>query len=214
MYDLHIHSCYSDGSGRIEEIIRRAKEAKLKTIAIVDHSVEHKFGLTEAKAKKRQEEIERFSSKYDIDVLSGVECGILADGEIVLPDFKFDIVLASVHAQLSTDEYYRRILECIRKNDFDVLGHLHSTLFGSVNEDIEKDMEIIDLLSERDIAVEINTGHDSPPTSFLQLCQDRKLRYSVGSDTHVLSRVGDVNKGFKIAKKFLPKGRFILDGRL
>jgi putative hydrolase len=213
MYDLHIHSCYSDGSGRIEEIIRKAKEAKLKTIAIVDHSIEHKFGLTEAKAKKRQEEIERFSSKYDIEVLSGVECGILADGEIALPDFKFDIVVVSVHIPLSTDEYYRRILKCIKKNEFDVLGHLHSNLFGSVDEDIGKDMEIIDLLSERDIAVEINTSHDAPPTTFLQLCGDRKLRYSVGSDTHVLSGIGNVRRGFELAKKFLPGGKFILDGR-
>ena len=213
MYDLHIHSHYSDGSAKIEEIVRKAKERKLKAIAIVDHSVEHKFGLTEAKARKRQEEIERFSAKYDITVLSGIECGILADGEIALPDFKFDLVIASIHNPLSTNEYYRRITECIKKNDFDVLGHLHSTLFGSVNEDPEKDLEIIDLLKERGIALEINTGHNAPPDNFLQLCRGKRLRYSVGSDTHVVSRIGDVSKAFSLARKFLTNAKFLLDGR-
>lgn len=213
MYDLHIHSCYSDGSAKIEEIIKRASEKGLKAIAIVDHSVEHKFGLTEAKARKRQDEIERFSAKYNITVLSGVECGILADGEIVLPDFKFDLIIASIHNHLSTQEYYHRILECLRKNEFDVLGHLHSTLFGSVNGDLKMDLGIIDMLEEREIALEINTGHNSPPDDFLQLCRGKKLRYSVGSDTHVLSRIGDVSKGFRTAKKFFPNARFLLDGR-
>lgn len=213
MYDLHIHSCYSDGSVRIEEIVRRAKERRLKTIAIVDHSIDHKFGLTESKARKRQEEIERYSAKYDITVLSGIECGILADGEIALPDFKFDVIIASIHTHLSTTEYYHRIVECLKRNDFDILGHLHTTLFGGVDEDPERDAEIIDLLDERGIALEINTGHDSPPENFLHLCRGRRLRYSVGSDTHVVSRIGDVSKGFRLAKKFLPKGRFLLDGR-
>jgi putative hydrolase len=213
MYDLHIHSSYSDGTGRVEDIVRKAKERRLKAIAIVDHSIDHKFGLTEAKARRRQEEIERFSSKYDIDVLSGIECGILANGELAIPDFKFDLIIASVHDQLSTAEYYRRIIQCLKRNDLEVLGHLHSNLFCSVNEDLERDLEIIDLLEEGEIAIEINVAHESPPEDFLQLCNGRRLKYSVGSDTHVLGRVGDVSKGFKLARRYLNRGIFLLEGK-
>jgi hypothetical protein len=35
----------------------------------------------------------------------------------------------------------------------------------------------------------------------------------VGSDTHVLGRIGDVSKGFKLAKMYLSKGIFLLDER-
>jgi|Deesub1362A_J573_1020465.scaffolds.fasta_scaffold00049_41 putative hydrolase len=213
-FDLHIHSSYSDGCAGIESIVRRAKEKGLKIIAIADHSIEHRFGMTESKARKRQEEIERFSSRYDIEVLSAVECGILADGEITLPDFRFDMILASIHDQLPAEEYYRRIKLCLRKNSIDVLAHIHSTLFGSINGSmIEEDEEIIDLLQEADVALEINTTHSAPPDNFLTLCSNRRIKYSVGSDTHILGRIGDVEEAFKRARKFLPRGRFILDER-
>ena len=212
MYDLHIHSEYSDGSASIEQIIRKAKEVGLKVIAIVDHSIEHRFGLNERKARKRQEEIDKYSSKYDIEVLSGVECGIKADGEIFIPRFKFDLILASIHDFLYADEYYYRIIECLKHRDFDILAHLHSTVFGSLNgRDLEKDLEVIDLLVERDIAIELNTAHFSPPTDFLELLGHARVKYSVGSDSHSIRRVGDVSWGFEMARKYLKNGRFILE---
>lgn len=215
MYDLHIHSCYSDGNGDIEKIVRRAKEAGLKAIAIVDHSIEHRLGLTERKAKKRQEEIERVSAKYDIDVLSGIECGIGADGEIALPSFKFDLVLASIHAPVPMEEYYRRIELCLKKHDFDILAHFHSEVFGCIDgRDPNRDAEIIDTLIERDIALEINTAHRAPPEDLLELCSNRRIKYSIGSDSHAINRVGDISWGLEMARKYLKRGVFVLEGSL
>ncbi|MFA6431404.1 MAG: PHP domain-containing protein [Candidatus Margulisiibacteriota bacterium] len=37
--DLHIHSTYSDGTERPEELVRQAKNAGLKTISITDHDI-------------------------------------------------------------------------------------------------------------------------------------------------------------------------------
>lgn len=211
VYDLHIHSNYSDGDGSIELIVRRAKEAKLKAISIVDHSIEHRFGLTERKAKQRQEEIEKVSAKYDIDVLSGIECGIDANGEIDLPTFKFDLVLVSIHIATCMEEYYRRVELCLENYDFDILSHFHSKIFGSLDgRNAERDAEIVDMLIERDIALEINTAHRAPPEDLLAICSNRKLRYSIGSDSHTLSRIADVRWGFEMAKKHLKKGVFIL----
>ncbi|AEA46429.1 PHP domain-containing protein [Archaeoglobus veneficus] len=207
MYDLHIHSAYSDGQGTIEEIVRKAKERRIKVIAITDHSIEHPRGLTEGKAKRRQEEIERARAKYDIEVLSGVECGIGSDGEIILPDFKFDIIIASIHECLPPEEYYRRIELCIKKHDFDVLGHFHSSIFDSYERIPERDAEILDLLSEHDIALEINTTHRAPPLDLLNA--ERKLKYSIGSDAHSLSRVGDVKWAIEVARR-LKEWKFIL----
>jgi len=215
VYDLHVHSSYSDGDASVEQIVKKAKEVGLKVVAIVDHSIEHRFGLNERKARKRQEEIDKFASKYDIEVLSGIECGIKADGEIVLPKFKFDLVLASIHDFLYAEEYYHRIVECLKYNDFDILAHLHSTMFGSLNgRNLERDLEIIDLLVDRDVALEVNTAHSAPPIDFLELLDMNvkgRVRYSIGSDSHSIKRIGDVSWGFEVARKYLKNGRFVLE---
>jgi|Deesub1362A_J573_1020465.scaffolds.fasta_scaffold00401_26 putative hydrolase len=211
MYDLHVHSIYSDGSGEIDAIVRKAREANLEAIAIVDHSLEHPLGLTEKKARKRHIEIEEASAKYNIRVVEGIECGIKANGEIILPDFEFELILVSIHDPVPMDEYYRRIEMCLRNHDVDVLAHFHSTIFDAYDgRDIVRDKEIIDLLMENDVGLEINTAHHAPPSSVLEDCISRKIKYSIGSDSHSLSRVADVEWGFKMAKRFLKKGRSLL----
>ncbi len=212
MFDLHIHSIYSDGIASVDEIARKAKEMGMKVIAIVDHSVEHRLGMDESKAKRRQAEIEEAMDKYDIKILSGVECGILPDGEIQLPNFEFDLVIASIHEFLSVDEYYHRVKRCLERfgDVVDVLGHLHSDRFGSAGRDFVQDVEIIDLLLETDTAIEINTTHMAPPLDFLEMCSGKPVKYSIGSDAHTLDKVGDVKWGFEIARRYLRKGEPIV----
>ncbi len=207
VYDIHIHSRYSDGEAEVGEIARRAKERGLKVIAITDHSIEHPLGLSEGKAKRRQEEIDAARSRYDIEILSGVECGIGGDGEIAMPDFEFDVVIASIHECLPPEEYYRRIELCIKKYEFDILGHFHSNIFNSYERIPEKDAEILDMLAEHDIALEINTAHRAPPLDLLN--PEKKLKYSIGSDAHTLSRVGDIDWALKTARG-LRGWRFLL----
>ena len=211
MYDLHIHSEYSDGSGSIDSIVRKAKEADLKAIAIVDHSIEHPLGLTRSKAKKRHYEIQQASSKYDINVIEGIECGIQAGGKIIMPEFNFELVLVSIHDPVSMDEYYRRIELCLKNYNIDVLAHFHSTVFDAYDgRDYERDEEILELLVDNHICLELNTAHYAPPFSVLEKCTDKNIRYSIGSDSHSLKRIADVEWGFKMAKKFLKNGEFIL----
>jgi putative hydrolase len=210
VYDLHIHSSYSDGNASVDEIARKAKERGLKLIAIVDHSKELPFGLTERKAKNRQIEIENARSKYGIEILSGIECSINSAGEIILPDFKFDFVIASVHEFVSGEAYYRRIFDCMDCYDFDVLGHPFSKLFGFDENIGELDMKLIDKLEERSIALEINSSHHCPPDEFLELCRGRDLKYSIGSDAHILSKAGDVEWSVKKAKTYLNTSRLFI----
>ncbi|MFP3908552.1 MAG: PHP domain-containing protein [Archaeoglobaceae archaeon] len=211
MYDLHIHSLYSDGDCSVDSIAKKAKECGLSAIAIVDHSIEHPMGLTRNKAKKRYMDIENARAKYDMEIINGIECGILADGKVVLPEFDFDLVLASMHDIVPMDEYYRRIELCLKRNDIDILGHFHAELFNvfdGANE--KKDEEILELLMENDVGLEVNTGHYAPPESVLGKCPHKRIKYSVGSDSHSLSRVGDVKWGFRMANKFFKRGKSII----
>ncbi len=211
MYDLHIHSNFSDGKASIDEIAKKAKEMGLKVIAIVDHSLEHKRGLNERKARKRELEIEKAKSKYDIEILSGIECGICANGEILKPKLDFDLILVAIHEVLPSDEYYRRIKLCLRKNEIDILSHFHSQMFCSLNGRIEtEDLEVLDLLKENDVALELNSLHMAPPLETLELAAKVRVKYSIGSDSHSLERVGDVAWCWKMAKKYLRKSKIFL----
>ncbi len=206
MYDFHIHSNYSDGSATIDEIARRAKELKLKRIAIVDHSVELPFGLTESKAKRRQDEIDEAMATYGLKIYSGIECGIDASGSILLPDFDFDFVVASVHEFVDGEKYYSRVMLCIEKNDIDVIGHPFSPMFGFTSTIKELDLKLISLAKEYDVAIELNSSHESPPDNFLELCSEVDIKYSIGSDAHTLSKVGAVRWSLERAKRYMTRG--------
>ncbi len=210
MYDLHIHSSYSDGNANVEEIARRAKEMGMRAIAIVDHSIELYFGLTEAKARQRELDIENAASLYGIKIYSGIECSIDAAGEIVLPDWDFDFVIASVHEIVYGRDYYDRVLKCLEKHDVDVIGHPFSKLFGFNNPLPDMDERLLDVLEETGIAIELNSSHHSPPESFLEMCRDRKLKYSIGSDAHVLEKVGDVGWSLENAKKYMTRAKMFI----
>lgn len=58
--DLHIHSCYSDGTMRVSEIIEEAKKQHVKYLAISDHDV--------IEGSK-----ELLATSHDLRVVSGVE---------------------------------------------------------------------------------------------------------------------------------------------
>ncbi|MET1124004.1 MAG: PHP domain-containing protein [Archaeoglobaceae archaeon] len=210
MIDLHVHSKYSDGCCDVREVARVAKSAGLKMIAIVDHSVEHPRGLDERKAARRLEEIDDAASAYGIRIYSGVECGIDAAGKIHLPDFSFDLVIASVHDFVDGIEYYRRVIGCVESCDFDVLGHPFSQRFGFETRMAELDERLVELMAEHGIAVEINSSHETPPGDFLVLCDEFRIPYTVGSDAHSLQRIGAVEWSFERAKRYMKRSELFI----
>lgn len=60
--DLHIHSCFSDGTNTVEEILELSKVNKVQCISLVDHdTIEGVYALREA------------SKGYEIEVINGIE---------------------------------------------------------------------------------------------------------------------------------------------
>jgi len=204
---------YSDGKGSVESIAKKAKERGLKVIAIADHSSEHPLGLNEGKAIRRRTEIDYCQDKYGIRIVDAVECGIDADGKIVMPEHNFELVIASIHECLPAEEYCKRIIKCAKSCDFNILGHYRSSIFSTYDELCKLDLEVLDVLKENGIALELNTAHKAPPLELIDLIGDeaKKLVYSVGSDSHSLSRVGDVMWAFKALNSKLGKWKSILE---
>src|SRR5262249_30624757 len=87
--DLHMHTTATDGQATIDEMIEAAKARGLKYIAITDHSkrVSMANGLDAGRLRAHWREIDKVRKRAKgIEVLCGIECDILEDATLDLPD--------------------------------------------------------------------------------------------------------------------------------
>ena len=99
-----MHTTASDGQYTIEQMAQAARARGLKYIAITDHSqrVSMARGLTSERVLMQWEEIDAINAAATdgFRVLKGIECDILEDGPMDLPDevlAQADWVIGSVH---------------------------------------------------------------------------------------------------------------------
>lgn len=210
MIDLHIHSIYSDGRCSIYEIAKRVKALNFKKVAIVDHSIEYKSGLNERKALKRLEEIDDVASMFNLKMYSGIECSIDEEGKMMVPDFSFDFIVASIHDCVGFENYYMRIFKCLERCEFQVLGHPFSDFFCFNGRIYELDLKLLEMMRERDVAFEINSKHRCPEDDFLILANEFKVKYSIGSDAHSFIEIGKVNWSLEKAKKYMMQSKMFV----
>lgn len=129
--DLHMHTTATDGTASIAEMVEAARDRGLKYIAITDHSkrVMMANGLDAKRLRAHWKEIDRVRSKVsDIEVLCGIECDILEDATLDLPDdvlAEADWVIAVLHYGLRQprDQIMQRLLNAIKNPHVDIIGH-------------------------------------------------------------------------------------------
>ena len=103
--DLHMHTTATDGKATLREMAEAALARGLTYIAITDHSqrVTMARGLDPPRLRAQWEEIDALNSEFagrDFVILKGIECDILEQGGLDLPDdvlAEADWVVASVH---------------------------------------------------------------------------------------------------------------------
>jgi histidinol phosphate phosphatase HisJ family len=196
IYDSHTHSQYSpDSRTNIEELVSTAAQKNFAGIAITDHLDIDAPRINDSEDEKlfifdpilQQNEIDEVSSRYDINILKGIEIGLQPKSIQKIKSFcsqyKFDCVIASIHYADGEDPYfghyydnkdytraYRRILELIYQtaiafSDFDILGHFdYITRYSPYKEKEIKYNEFSDylepilrFLAHEGKALEINT---------------------------------------------------------
>lgn len=137
--DLHMHTLASDGQNSIEEMAAACRARGLKYIAITDHSqrVSMARGLSAERVLMQWEEIDQINaaSRDGFRILKGIECDILEDGPLDLPDevlAKADWVVASVHyGQKQTRERITdRVLGALANPHVDAIAHPTGRLLG------------------------------------------------------------------------------------
>ena len=87
--DLHVHTSWSDGKARVLEMAEAARARGYAYLAVCDHTraVRVVPGLDADDLRRQGEEIAAAGERLaPFRVLRGVECDILADGSLDLPD--------------------------------------------------------------------------------------------------------------------------------
>lgn len=162
--DLHMHTTASDGAATILEMAEAAKKRGLKYIAITDHSkrVSMANGLDADRLRKHWEEIRSVRDQIKgIDILCGIECDILEDATMDLPDDvleEADWVVAVLHygLQQPRKQIMDRLLTAIRNPHVDIIGHPTGRLVGKRD---GADVDISDMLkaaADHGVMMEIN----------------------------------------------------------
>ncbi len=162
--DLHCHTVWSDGRASVEEMGRAAHERGYEYLAICDHTpaVGAVRGLTPDDVRRQAEEIAAANELLaPFRILRGIECDILPDGRLDLPDDvlgELDWVQASVHGgqRMPRRKLTQRVEEALRNPYVRCLSHPKGRYINRRPEnalDLERVFEVA--LEER-VALEVN----------------------------------------------------------
>lgn len=167
MFDLHMHTIWSDGTNTAEEMVQEAIRKGLETVGISDHSSGDPCGMTLEQSADYRAEIARLKEKYagQIRVLCGLERDYFTD------DFAdYDYTIGSVHWLAMPDGHHVPVdymAEKLREGadkyfggDFYALAEAYYAMMAKVVEvtkcDIIGHFDLITKFIEQDPAFDTN----------------------------------------------------------
>jgi DNA polymerase (family X) len=162
--DLHCHTTWSDGRASVEEMGRAARELGYEYVAICDHTpaVGAVTGLSPDDVRRQGEEIAAANEALaPFRVLRGIECDILPDGRLDLPDdvlCELDWVQASVHGgqRMPRAQMTRRVEEALRNPYVRCLSHPKGRYINRRPENALDLERVFEVAIEHGVALEVN----------------------------------------------------------
>jgi DNA polymerase (family X) len=162
--DLHCHTTWSDGRASVAEMAYAARARGYAYVAICDHTpaVGAVRGLTADDVRRQGEEIASANEELTpFRVLRGIECDILRDGQLDLPDevlAELDWVQASVHGgqRMPRADMTRRVEEALRHPAVRCLSHPTGRLINRRPESALDLERVFEVAREEGVAVEVN----------------------------------------------------------
>jgi DNA polymerase (family 10) len=162
--DLHCHTTWSDGKASALEMAEGARARGYEYLAICDHtpSVGAVPGLTADDVRRQGEEIAAAADALaPFRVLRGIECDILRDGSLDLPDdvlAELEWVQASVHGgqRMPARELTKRTVEAMRNPYVRCLSHPKGRIINHRPENALDLDEVFQVALETGVALEVN----------------------------------------------------------
>ncbi len=193
--DLHMHTHATDGEASIEEMADAAIAQGLKYIVITDHSqrVSMARGLNSARLIEQWQQIDRLRKAYAgrLEIYKGIECDILEDATMDLPDEVLalaDWVVASLHygQRQSRTQITDRLLMAARHPHVDCLGHPTGRLIQK-RPAYEVDLDaVLQACAEHHTCVELNANPARLDLDDVQCAAAKRLGIPIviSSDAH------------------------------
>jgi putative hydrolase len=197
--DYHVHCNYNDHSMpdlTIQNVLRRAKEIDLETLAFTEH-----VRKTSDWIPKYLKEIEsqvknyQYGNNSNLKVISGFEAKILADGSINCPEeySKNYFLIASFHNIYADKKIWINALKKAIENPYvNVIGHIApEPTFTLENSEVDA---LASLIVKNRKIVEINAKYSRPPRDWIATFNGRGVKFHLGSDAHSLQQIGQFEK--------------------
>ena len=192
--DLHMHTTASDGTASIREMAEAAKQRGLKYIAITDHSqrVSMANGLDAKRLRSHWKAIEKVRNEISgIEILCGIECDILEDATLDLPDdvlAEADWVLAVLHYGLKQprQQIMERLLNAVKHPSVCAIGHPSGRIVGKrPGADIDY-AELFKAASDYGVFMEINAHPSRLDLDDIQAAaaRDQGIPIVINTDAH------------------------------
>ncbi|HEV3378201.1 MAG TPA: PHP domain-containing protein [Thermoleophilaceae bacterium] len=205
--DLHCHTTWSDGRASVEEMGRAAQERGYDYLAICDHTpaVGAVPGLTPDAVRRQGEEIAAANEALaPFRVLRGIECDILPDGRLDLPDdvlAELDWVQASVHGgqRMPRAEMTKRVEEALRNPYVRCLSHPKGRYINRRPENALDLERVFEVALEQGVALEVNGLPDRLDLSgeHVREALEAGVRIVCSTDAHSIRGLG--NMGLSVA---------------
>jgi len=209
--DLHMHTTATDGTASIREMADAAKQRGLKYIAITDHSqrVHMANGLDAERLRQHWKDIDAVRSQVQgIDILCGIECDILEDATLDLPDevlSEADWVIAVLHYGLSqpAEQINKRLLNAINNPHVDALGHLTGRLIGKRQGAAVNYEDVFKAAADNGVLLEINAHPSRLDIDDVHAAgaKDRGIPIVINTDAHSTGGLDVMQYGIAQARR-------------
>ncbi|EHJ47583.1 PHP domain protein [Solidesulfovibrio carbinoliphilus subsp. oakridgensis] len=209
--DLHAHTNYTDGRDSPREMGLAARARGYEYLAITDHSrrLAVARGLTEERLLAQLDDIDAANDGLDgVTLLKGIECDILEDGSLDLPDAvlaRLDIRVCSIHSHfgLSRDRQTERLLRAMDNPLVNILAHPTGRLIGK-REPYDVDLDrVMEGARERGCFLEINAQPDRLDLDDVRARRAKELglRLAISTDAHAAGQLGLLRFGVDQARR-------------
>jgi DNA polymerase (family X) len=209
--DLHSHTTWSDGRASVEEMGRAARERGDQYHAISGPTPAGGAvtGLTRDDVRRQAEEIAAANEVLaPFRVLRGIECDILPDGRLDLPDdvlAELDWVQASVHGgqRMPRREMTARVEAALRNPYVSCLSHPKGRYIGRRPEN-ELDLErAFEVALEEGVAFEVNGLPDRLDLSgeHVREALQAGLEIVCNTDSHSVRGLGNMGLAVATARR-------------
>jgi DNA polymerase (family 10) len=209
--DLHCHTTWSDGRASVLEMGEAARERGYEYLAICDHtpSVGAVPGISGDELRRQADEIAAANERLaPFRVLRGIECDILRDGTLDLPDAvlaELDWVQASVHGgqRLPAREQTKRVLEAIRNPYVRCLSHPKGRYINRRPENALDLDAVFAVALETGVALEVNGLPDRLDLSGenVRRAIAAGVKIVVSTDAHSVRGLGNMELAVHTARR-------------